>query len=243
MRRRAGDVPQVGVVAWQRFGRPFGAHSDHVCRIPCRVQGCPVSGVQFQKRPRAGFTHLEETLASGRFDGAVHTCVMELPPARARAPLTVPAVKALEVLRRHACGTSEEVNKSELTDQEAPFAGAFLFCLFGRVRYGDLSRVVIKPEFATCVRSTFPESTTVRKRTKTGQSLCKASEVLPRVAPSVGLLAGSTWAEIYVSARSWGKMRLRMAASSGYHRQEVCRARDAWTPDKPTRISTESSVA
>ena len=218
------------------------SHSLSSPRLPPSQASSFKSAMAFA-RSVFGLTHLEETLASGRFDGAVHTCVMELPPARARAPLTVPAVKALEVLRRHACGTSEEVNKSELTDQEAPFAGAFLFCLFGRVRYGDLSRVVIKPEFATCVRSTFPESTTVRKRTKTGQSLCKASEVLPRVVPSVGLLADSIWAEIYVSARSWGKMRLRMAASSGYHRQEVCGARDAWTPDKPTRISTESSVA
>ena len=139
-----------------------------------------------------GFSGLQPALNSGRFKGRLVT---------ARAPLAVTTVKLLEgVLRDHAVGVLDDFS-ARVTPQDASLLGAFLFCLFGRFRFGDLMRVVVEPSLAAESRSAFIETTTVGRSTKTGRSVRKLTAVLPLVAPALGLLPGARWADNFLSLR------------------------------------------
>ena len=141
-----------------------------------------------------GFSGLQPALNSGRFKGAVFSWT-------ARAPLAVATVKLLEgVLRDHAVVVLDDFS-ARVTPQDASLLGAFLFCLFGRFRFGDLMRVVVEPSLAAESRSAFIETTTVGRSTKTGRSVRKLTAVLPLVAPALGLLPGARWDDNFLSLR------------------------------------------
>ena len=77
--------------------------------------------------------------------GAVFRVAAGMRPAEARAPFTRNTVVALEgVLHKAAQG-----RPTAATAVEAAFVGSILLCLFGRLRYGDLSRVTREPVLET----------------------------------------------------------------------------------------------
>ena len=135
-----------------------------------------------------GLSGVEEVVGSARIVGAAFNCFVKKRPLRQRAPLTVAQVLALEDF---------VIDGHEGHDRVA--AGAFLFVLFSRARFGDASygeafSLDLSPSGAGYIECK-------TSRCKTARSKEKKRMVLPLVGPVLGV-GKRPWAQAWVAARA-----------------------------------------